>query len=220
MSDNKKSFKESIHELLGDKVAGLQKFFKDQKVKFDANPSGTEGVPPSETAGITPQIKEVVTKDGKRITIGGDIAEGVAVMDMSTEAPAPLADGDYELEDGTKFKVKTGVIASFEMAAPPAPADMTAASTALRAQFASEKVAFEKIFTAKFAAQEKQITATKASLADHNTMLKELVGFMAQVLETPVAEKPVDKTAAYSSLLELKKTDPLAYYRAVKDLEK
>lgn len=59
------------------------------------------------------QMGEAVLADGRAIMWEGDLAEGVAVMQMPTEEgaePIALEDGEYSLEDGTVFTMAGGVV--------------------------------------------------------------------------------------------------------------
>ena len=54
---------------------------------------------------------ETTTKDGTTIYHEGDLAEGTAVF-SDVEMTTPLADGEYELEDGRKVTVAEGVVSA------------------------------------------------------------------------------------------------------------
>lgn len=59
---------------------------------------------------INERFVEVKTPDGIVLKIDGELSVGNTVMVVTEEGEIPAPDGNYELEDGTKFKVENGVI--------------------------------------------------------------------------------------------------------------
>lgn len=158
-------------------------------------------------------LKEMKTKDGKVLSIAADTpAVDVMVMDTTSGTPVPL-EGSVELEDGSKITAVAGKITVYEPAVVAPPMDMTAATTALKAQFAAEKVEFEKTFRADFATLKKESEENKASLKDVNTQLAVLLAFADKVTNSPVAEKEVKKTVD----VDFSKMTPLEIYKYNKE---
>ena len=74
-------------------------------------------------------LMEVKTKDGMTLTWEGDAAVGTDIFIILEDgSQAPLADGEYELEDGSKIVAQGGKVAELIPAeAPEAEADMAEA---------------------------------------------------------------------------------------------
>jgi len=61
---------------------------------------------------VNVEFTDVKTSDGTMLKVNGDIAVGNDVMVVTEEGEIPAPDGEYELEDGTKFMVANGKIES------------------------------------------------------------------------------------------------------------
>lgn len=184
------------------------KILTDWSAKF--NTDGTPVVPATPAAVAPPVLLEKVVKtvDGKTLSIAGEPAAGIAVMDTTTGTPIVLSDGDYTLEDGSTMSVVSGLITVYTPATIVPPADLAQ----MQAQFAAHKVDFEKSFTAKFAAQEKEVIALKkantelaAEVKDLNIISKIVAEFMHQATVTPVEEKQKSEQIDFSKMTPLEK---------------
>jgi hypothetical protein len=185
------------------------------------------GDPPTPTPTPTPAKLEKTfkTKDGLlSISVAAEVpAVGVAVIDPATGNAIP--DGTYLLEDGSSITVAAGAITEYTAAAPPAPPmDMTAATTALKAQFAAEKVEFEKTFKTQFKALEDKNKELEKTVTDQVEINKTVVKFMHDLINTPIPDEPAKKKAVQFKKLsekeyaELSPVDKIKYNRG-EDIE-
>lgn len=204
MSDikDKKGLGAAIVELIG---APLTEKLKGVFAKFNAIPA-TPATPATPVA----MDKTMKTKDGAiTVSIAGEPAEGVAVMDITSGAPVALADGTYELEDGASITVSGGVITAVTAAAAPATPgmDMTAKFAAqYKTDFAAMETKYKKL--------EAENAEHKKQIADLIELNKPMVEFMTKLMETPV-KQPV-KREIPENLGELKGK---ARFQAIKKIE-
>jgi hypothetical protein len=120
-------------------------------------------------------LKELTTKDGKKLSIKGELAEGVEV----TIDGAPAPDADYIIVDadgkeGT-ITVAGGKVTKIAVAATPAPANMSAEVKAefekLRAELATHMAAHNVVVEAN-----KTLTKQVVELSNH----------MVKILSAPI----------------------------------
>lgn len=145
-----------------------------------------EVVPPAAT------FKEVKTKDGKILSIEGEMASGSKVNlvdEGGTATPAP--DASYELEDGSILTVTGGIVTDIKAPLPAAPAP-------------------DPTMMAKMEASENRIKELETKLSESEKSRTELVAVFKKILETPVEAKMAkDKKefdqAAYDKMSELEK---------------
>jgi hypothetical protein len=175
---------EKLHTLLADQVA-----------------------PPAENgadAGAAPAFKEVKTKDGKILSVEGEIKAGVKINQVDPSGTAtPAPDGPYELEDGTILNVTGGLI------------------TDVKAPIAEQVPAVpDPEMMAKMAAQETKIKELETKLSDSDKSRGELVAVFKKILETPIETKmSVDKEKDSVSEKEYEKMSALEKRRYWKSQE-
>lgn len=130
-----------------------------------------------------PTNKEVKTKDGKMLSIEGEIKVDAPIKEMTETGMVDLEDGDYVLVDDANvelpIKVAGGKIT--EVTAPvaeetPAPeAEMAKQVAVLSAQLSEQKTL-----------NEKTVSDLKAEVKDLTTHVVELSNHLVKILETPV----------------------------------
>lgn len=205
------SLNKEINEIIGaEKVGLIKKAIEKFKAAFNA-PVITPAVPAP--VALDKQMK---TQDGAiTVSIGGQApAVNVPVMDVTSGAPTPLADGTYTLEDGSSITVAAGVITAFTpAAAPDMPADF-------KTQFAAQKMEFETMISLKLKAVNDQIaiqkkeTAEQAqTIADLTEINKTVVSFMEQIMETPVPE-PEKKKFDYEAFEKMSSLEKRRYQKS------
>jgi hypothetical protein len=161
--------------------------------------------------------KTFKTKDGLlSISVAAEVpAAGVAVIDPATGNAIP--DGTYLLEDGSSITVAAGLITDYTAAAPLAPPmDMTAATTALKAQFAAEKVEFEKTYSTKFKALEDKNKELEKTVTDQVEINKTVVKFMHDLINTPIPDEPKKKETVQFKKLSEKEISELSPLQQMK----
>lgn len=197
MSDDKKTFMAAFMNSLSDEAkAAYLKFKSDVKAfatKFNTAPTPAPTPTPAPVA-LESEVKIAGTETV--LVIAGDPATATAeapvmVVDKSTGAPAP--DGEHKLEDGSTITVTAGGITAYKPAEVIPPIDQAAAvaqaATALKAEFASQKVDLAKQIETKFAAQ---IAEQNQTIQDLNKQVQYLADFHIHQMETAV-EVPVKK---------------------------
>lgn len=156
------------------------------------------------------KLAEVKTKDGKVISVDGEIAKGSAAYVMNEAGEkVTCPDGTYETDKG-KITVTGGLISDLvaaEAAAAPTPEELAAKAAAEAAakpaQFSKEEV--EKYFTEQIKQRDELITKLTARLdkvEKSNVLFAELteamktveVDLAAQTVKT-VKKKPEEMTA-------------------------
>lgn len=80
------------------KAIGTDAWDKIKKLAFGEQPAG--------------EVTETMLTDGTEIMYEGALAVGTLVMVITPEGEMPIADGKYELEDGTRFTTKKGAVAT------------------------------------------------------------------------------------------------------------
>ena len=116
----------------------------------------------------------------------------IQVIVKGSGEPAP--DGEHKLEDGSVINVTNGGITSYKPAEVAAPVDQAAAvaqaQTALKAEFAAQKVSLAKEIRTEFAAQ---IAEQNATIKDLNEIVKFLSDVHIKQMETAVPDEPAKK---------------------------
>ena len=128
---------------------------------------------------VTPDVPkkplEVKTKDGKIFSIEGELKAESVIKEATPEGLVDVADGEYELEDGTKIKVVGGKISEVAAKATDNTNTVPAEMAKVIAQLSEQKNAIE----VKFEAQTKEIDELKKQLVV-------LSKHMTKILETPI----------------------------------
>lgn len=165
------AFQKAVAAILPD---ALKTKIKELAVKFNAAP-----VPPAPPAPPVQLDKQMKTQDGAMtVSIAGDPAPGIAIMDMTSGTPVPLSDGTYTMEDGSTIIVAGGLITTFTPGAPPAPVvDYTTQFAAAKLEFASE-----------LKKRDDKITELESTQKDDIEFKKVILEFMDAVLKEPVKE--------------------------------
>lgn len=167
---------------------------------------------------------EAKLKDGSIIRYDGETPmPGMPVMVISEQGEMPLADGEYEMEDGTKIKVADGMIAEIipvEAAPAETPQEMGEPETAMTESAVKrivESIVKETVFSkeeidVRIEAETKKIVdacieenkSLKVELEKQKELLKGMFVLVEKIAEQPVEEtkhnkkdgfkKPVYKT--------------------------
>ncbi len=134
------------------------------------------------------EATEATLADGTIISYMGELAEGTPVMVISPEGEVPIPDGEYEMEDGSVFTAKKGLIETFTPAeeapegeggdASKNPADLKQKIEAMRRQHSKN--------TKELTAIKKQFSAIQAD----NRALRNTLSKISRVLEVLVENTP------------------------------
>lgn len=131
----------------------------------------------------------------------------VQVIVKGSGEPAP--DGEHKLEDGSVINVTNGGITSYKPAEVAAPVDqgqaVAQAQTALKAEFAAQKVSLAKEIRTEFAAQ---IAEQNATIKDLNEIVKFLSDVHIKQMETAVSTEPAKKELKTLTPAEVAKLTP------------
>lgn len=124
--------------------------------------------------------KEVKTADGlMTFSFEGEIPTvGIAVMDVTSGTPVPVADGEYVMEGGINVTISGGMFAEVETkeaAVEEAPADLTAVKKEFATQMSEHKVALTK----QVSDQANEIKELKGLVVKMSSMITE-------ILEAPI----------------------------------
>ena len=160
---------------------------------------------------IEVKLKEITTKDGKKLSIEGDVpAEKMAVTDNSSGTPLPAGDGDYTMEDGTMFTVVGGIISSVKPV-------VTETEEQIAARKAAE-VAVPQLaqMSLQMAAQKESFDKVLLELRKENIELKKAIQLnskaLTEILNTPVNN--VGKKAVVTpDFSKMSATDERAWHR-------
>ena len=149
-----------------------------------------EAAAPQAPPAPAPQGTDVKTKDGKTLSIVGDVKAGADVMLDGQPAP----DGNYEVEDGSTLVVQGGKLVDVQPKAAEAQPEAQAAAPVAQAAAPSPnptKVTkyTETIFEEQFA----KIGTLETAFAEQNKMLKELVTIVQAIAETPSEKSTFSK---------------------------
>lgn len=179
------------------------------KLGIEPNPSPTPE-PNPEPVKMESEVKIAGTETV--LVIAGDPSAAtpeapVQVIVKGSGEPAP--DGEHKLEDGSVINVTNGGITSYKPAEPAAPVDQVAAvaqaQTALKAEFAAQKVSLAKEIRTEFAAQ---IAEQNATIKDLNEIVKFLSDVHIKQMETPVSTEPAKKELKTLTPAEVAKLTP------------
>lgn len=159
--------------------------------------------------------------DGTKVTID-KLEVGGAVM----QGEAPIANGDYTLEDGTEISVADGLITAVEpktaLAADPEPVQMSDdhVNALIDARVLGYKDGLKNQFKADFAAQEDKIAKQQEIIDKQATTQTQILELMLQLADVPAADPPIDqKKGVFSGLRpNTKKTALEKYAEAAKKL--
>lgn len=157
---------------------------------------------------VTPvKLAELKTKDGKTLSIEGELAEGAVIKEAGAEGLIDLADGDYVVmveDKEVTVSVAGGKVAKITAAAAPPPADMAAVTAALAKL--STQLSSNAIETAK---------AHNALVAENTNFKKQFTALAAIV--DKMANAPVNLAATEKTDKELENMTP--YEKAVYERE-
>lgn len=130
-----------------------------------------------------PTNKEVKTKDGKMLSIEGEIKVDAPIKEMTEAGMVDLADGDYVLVDDVNvempIKVAGGKIT--EITAP-----VVEESVAPEAEMAKQVAVLSAQLSEQKTLNEKTVSELKAEVKDLTTHVVELSNHLVKILETPV----------------------------------
>lgn len=156
---------------------------------------------------------------------GDSLDIGVAVMAVTEQGAIALPDGDYDLEDGTKFSIVAGLVSAVTPAeeapaeeAAEAPAEAPAAMTEAKAKSVLESIIKEtrfaediaelKLKVAEFAKVNEAFATAKETEETEVSKLKEQVKGMFELLEKLADEPsaaPAEKKKVTFSVAEQRK---------------
>lgn len=151
------------------------------------------------------KLAQVATNDGVNIFFDGDaIAKDMPVF-ADEAMTTPMADGDYDLTDGSKIKVAGGMVAEITPADPnAAPADASMADAPAASALTSEEVS--KMIDARFADLMSEITALKdiveplkQSNEGYKKQVEELTEKLSSIPSTASIKKDVIKPKMVAS---------------------
>ena len=153
----------SINEGTGEREILANGIYQNETIRFE--------VVDGKVVSVNERFAEVKTMDGIVLKVDGDVAVGNAVMVVTEEGEVPAPDGEYELEDGTKFKIEGGLISEIEMEEPepeetPVPEETPAPemmSNEMEQIFEMLKTFIESV-TEKMNAMSEQMSATTEKL--------------------------------------------------------
>lgn len=182
------------------KAIGTDAWDKIKKLAFGEQPAG--------------DATEATLADGTQISYTGELATGTPVMVITEQGEAPIPDGDYEMEDGSTFTTKKGVVETYTPADEAAqgaesadgkasknPADLKQKIEAMRRQHQKN--------VGELAAIKKQFSAMQAD----NKALRQSLSKISRVLEILVEntpEEPVRNRQFARNSAALSKADRIA----------
>jgi regulator of replication initiation timing len=181
------------------KAIGTDAWDKIRKLAFGDQPAG--------------DATEATLADGTQISYTGNLAVGTVVMVITEQGEAPIPDGDYEMEDGSTFTTKKGVVDTYtpadetakgaDAAGAPAknPADLKQKIEAMRAQHQKNVVELTAI-KKQFSAMQTDNKALRQSLSKISRVLEILVE------NTP--EEPIRNRQFARNSAALSKADRIA----------
>lgn len=139
---------------------------------------------------VKPQFAGMKTKEGKEIKVGGEMVAGSPVTELTAEGvEAPVADGSYELEDGTMITVVGGVITEVKKKEEmPAPVDMNQAVQRFELKFSEHEKVSKEVIEAKFAAEKAEL---KAEIAELKKVQLSTLSALQKLMEVPVDTIPL-----------------------------
>lgn len=142
------------------------------------------------------QLTEMKTKDGKVLTIDGELKEGATVMLVDpTNGPSQAPDGDHELEDGTIITVAGGLVTMVKPVSAPEPAaEMAQVVQQMEAKFSAQTKEIEKSYSVKLAEQKKDFEDKLKDLSNKVLLTSQLLD---KIIETPI--DTIEFSAAKSS---------------------
>jgi hypothetical protein len=130
------------------------------------------------TEPVVVKAAEVKTADGlKTLSFDGELVEGTPINEITESGVLPLADGEYELADGTELTVTSGAITAIKKDVPadtavtPTPElNMEAVSKAVATQMSEHS----KTLEVKFAENQKELAELKIALSALAKQIKEI----------------------------------------------
>lgn len=163
----------------------------------------------------TVQLAEMKTKDGKVLTIDGELKEGATVMLVDpTNGPLPAPDGDHELEDGTIITVAGGLVTMVKPVSAPEPAaEMAQVVQQMEAKFSAQTKEIEKSYSVKLAEQKKDFEDKLKDLSNKVLLTSQL---LEKIIETPIDTIEFEKSGSVKFEKELSESE----YNALSNNEK
>lgn len=124
--------------------------------------------------------KEVKTADGlMTFSFEGETpTEGVAVMDITSGTPVPVADGEYVMEGDIKVTVAGGMftkVETKEVVTEDAPADLTAVKKEIATQMSEHKIALEK-----------QVSEQANEIKELKGLVVKMTSMITEILDAPI----------------------------------
>jgi hypothetical protein len=159
---------------------------KIKNMLFNDNAPGVE-LPKVEPV----KMVEVKTKDGVILEVDKLEVGGLVLLNG-----APVADGDYEAEDGTKMKVVSGLITEIQAAEPVAVEIEVEAMKKLPGMFSA--------INADFAATKNEIADLKKTIATQKESLKQMFSLVEKIAQSSI-EKPIEKVKSFDEMTPLEK---------------
>jgi hypothetical protein len=203
------SFKMSVNKTIATFLSKVLSKEQMEELKSIAlKLEGEIAVPVAPAPIATPTLlKEMKTKDGKTLSVEGELKEGAALMIVSETGPAPAPDADYELEDGTIVSVAGGLVTVIKPAAltpapvAPVPAEMIQQMTT---QLSAHKKDIEASYEVKFQKQADEVKELKKILLSQNKMIDTIVN------------TPIDNISLEAPEKNIEELKGLEKYRAIK----
>lgn len=129
------------------------------------------------------KMTDVKTADGSMtISFDGTLAVGTKVMDNTSGTPAPLADGEYTLADGTVITVMNGQVAEMETAQAAAtedPMDLQKLAPIVEKAVATQMSAIKL-------SSDNQVKELKLANEALTAQVLTLTSLVNKILETPI----------------------------------
>jgi len=172
-----------IDELL----AGLKEVFSKEETPAETTPAA---------------FADMKLSDGTIVRVTGDVAQGSTIEAIAEDGSvAPLATGDYTLEDGTQIKVENGVISEVmaieEEKAEDKKDEVVPVENKVDMSMYATKEDFTA-FTAEVMAKiAEMLEANKAEFAKVNKNAKDIFSIVEKIVETP-AEQPKETKREFS----------------------
>jgi hypothetical protein len=152
-----------INEETGEREVLTNGIYQNETIRFE--------VVDGKIISVNQRFTDVKTVEGVILKVDGEVAVGNAVMVVTEEGEIPAPDGEYELEDGTVFKVTDGLISTIgkedETPAPEETPEQTPEETPNEMDEIFEMLkTFIDSVTEKMNAMSEQMTATSQKLED------------------------------------------------------
>jgi hypothetical protein len=196
---------ENLHLIEKGIMSDLKTWFAEKfaeiKTLFEAAPLPAAAAP----APVAAQAVTAKLTDGTEISVSDMVVGGVVMA-----GAAPLAAGEYEMEDGTKLSVgEGGVIAALTpKAAGDLPTDYTKEFSAINEKLTGYEQRFSDYET-KFTAYEQRFVAQEQAVSNANATIVKLVAIVEKLAETPTADPASQSGSNFTSQKSIDKAQRL-----------